>query len=74
LTETWLKPDDYITLLNEYNYCYKHEPRMKGKGGGVAVIYSNIYSIPEKSRFKSVMVKIDGTPGKYDQNWLNYRV
>ncbi len=34
LTETWLKPDEYI-ILNEsapQDYCYKHEPRPKGKG------------------------------------------
>ncbi len=42
LTETWLKLDDYITL-NEFttqDYCYYP----KGKGGGVATIYSNIFS------------------------------
>ncbi len=46
LTETWLKLDDYITL-NEFttqDYCYKPEPHPKGKGGGVATIYSNIFS------------------------------
>uniref|UniRef100_A0A9J7YVQ2 SGNH hydrolase-type esterase domain-containing protein n=1 Tax=Cyprinus carpio carpio TaxID=630221 RepID=A0A9J7YVQ2_CYPCA len=35
LTETWLKPDDYI-ILNEstpQDYCYKHEPCPKGKRG-----------------------------------------
>ncbi len=40
LTETWLKPDEYI-ILNEstpQDYCYKNEPRPKGKGGGVATI------------------------------------
>ncbi len=34
LTETWLKPDEYI-ILNESapkDYCYKNEPRPKGKG------------------------------------------
>ncbi|XP_067279202.1 uncharacterized protein [Pseudorasbora parva] len=54
LTETWLKPDDYITLneCTPRDYCYKHEPRLKGKGGGVAVIYNNILSITQKSSFK----------------------
>ncbi len=36
LTETWLKPDEYI-ILNEsapQDYCYKNEPHPKGKGGG----------------------------------------
>jgi len=56
MTETWLKPDDYITLNESttQDYCrtVKHEPCMKSKGGGVAVIYSNIFRITEKSCFK----------------------
>ncbi len=54
LTETWLKPDEYI-ILNEstpQDYCYKNEPRPKGKGGGVATIYSNILSISQRAGFK----------------------
>ncbi|XDV26601.1 hypothetical protein PO909_030257, partial [Leuciscus waleckii] len=40
LTETWLKPNDYFGI-NESTppgYCYKHEPRLIGRGGGVATI------------------------------------
>ncbi len=54
LTETWLKPDEYI-ILNEstpQDYSYKNEPRPKGKGGGVATIYNNILSISQKTGFK----------------------
>ncbi len=54
LTETWLKPVEYI-ILNQstpQDYCYKNEPRPKGKGGGVATIYSNILSISLKTGFK----------------------
>ncbi len=54
LTETWLKPDEYI-ILNEsapQDYCHKNEPRPKGKGGGVATIYSNILSMSQKTGFK----------------------
>ncbi|XP_052435822.1 uncharacterized protein LOC127975848 [Carassius gibelio] len=54
LTETWLKPDDYI-ILNEstpQDYCYKHEPRLKGKGGGVASIYNNVFRISQRAGFK----------------------
>ncbi len=51
LTETWLKPDEYIILIPQ-NYCYKNEPRPKGKGGGVATIYSNTLSISQKTGFK----------------------
>ncbi len=52
LTETWLKPDDYITLneCTPQDYCYKHEPRLKGEG--VATVYSNIFSIYQSSGFK----------------------
>ncbi len=54
LTETWLKPDEYI-ILNEsapQDYCYKNEPRPKGKGRGAATIYSNTLSISQKTGFK----------------------
>ncbi len=54
LTETWLKPDEYI-ILNEstpQDYCYKNEPCPKGKGGGVATIYNNILGISQKTGFK----------------------
>ncbi len=42
-------------FLNEstpQDYCYKNEPRPKGKGGGVATIYNNILSISQKTGFK----------------------
>ena len=54
LTETWLKPNDYITINESttQDYCYKHEPLLKRKGGGVAVIYSNIFKTTKKSSFK----------------------
>ncbi len=53
-TETWLKPDEYITLNEStpQDYCYKNEPHPKGKGGGVATIYSNILSISQRAGFK----------------------
>ncbi len=46
LTETWLKPDEYI-ILNEstpQDYCYKHEPRPKDKEKGVSTIYSHTHT------------------------------
>ncbi len=54
LTEIWLKPDYYITLNKStpQDYCYKHEPRPEGKGGGVATIYSNFFSISQRVGFK----------------------
>ncbi len=54
LTVTWLKPDVYITLNEStpQDHCYKHEPHPKGKGGSVATIYSNIFSISQRLGFK----------------------
>ncbi len=60
LTETWLKPDEYI-ILNEsapQDYSYKNEPCPKGKGGGVATIYSNNLSISQKTGFKYISFKV----------------
>ncbi len=54
LTETWLKPDECITLNEStpQDYSYKNKPRPKVKGGGVATIYSNILSISQRAGFK----------------------
>ena len=54
LTETWLKPDDYIALNESVpqDYYYTHEPRLKGRGGGVAALYRNSFSISQKSNPK----------------------
>ncbi len=54
LTETWLKPDEYIILKESapQDYCYKNEPGPKGKGGAVVTIYSNTLSISQKTGFK----------------------
>ncbi len=57
LTETWLKPDEYIILDESAPKItklrsYENEPRSKGKGGGVATIYSNILSISQNTGFK----------------------
>ncbi len=54
LTETWLKPDEYIILNKPYpqDYCYKNDPRPKCQGGGVATIYSNTLNISQKTGFK----------------------
>jgi len=44
-----------MITLNEstpQDYGCKHEPRLKDKGEGVAVIYSNIFSITQRSSFK----------------------
>ncbi len=53
-TETWIKPDEYIILNKSFpqDYGYKNEPHPKGKGGGVATIYSNTLSTSQKTGFK----------------------
>ncbi len=54
LTETWLKPNYYIGLNESTppSYCYKHEPRQTGRGGGVATIYSDILNVTQKTGYR----------------------
>uniref|UniRef100_A0AAQ6IK29 Endonuclease/exonuclease/phosphatase domain-containing protein n=1 Tax=Anabas testudineus TaxID=64144 RepID=A0AAQ6IK29_ANATE len=50
LTETWIKQDEYVAL-NEATppgYSYIHQPRLTGRGGGVAVIYNDKLTIVQK--------------------------
>ncbi len=60
LTETWLKANDYIGLNESTppSYCYKHEPRQTGRGGGVATIYSDVLNVTQKTgyRFNSLEI------------------
>ncbi len=47
LTETWLKPDEYI-ILNEsapQDYCYKNEKRPKVRKGEVLLQFIAILSV-----------------------------
>ncbi len=48
LTETWLKPDEYITL----NESAPKITVTKVNGGGVATIYSKTLNISQKTGFK----------------------
>ncbi|XP_058241014.1 uncharacterized protein LOC131349392 [Hemibagrus wyckioides] len=62
LTETYLRPNEYIGL-NESTlsgYSYKHEPRQTGRGGGVATIYNNSLTVTQKTgpRFNSFEVLV----------------
>ncbi len=54
LTETWLKTNDYFGLNESTppSYCYKHEPRQTGCGGGVATIYSDILNVTQKTGYR----------------------
>ncbi len=56
LTETWLKPDDYITLNEStpQDYCYKHELRPKGKGE-VLLQFIAIFSVFLRGRVSSII-------------------
>ncbi len=49
-TETWLKTNYY--LFTPPSYCYKHEPRQTGRGGGVATIYSDILNVTQKTGYR----------------------
>ncbi|XP_056596745.1 uncharacterized protein LOC130415219 [Triplophysa dalaica] len=78
LTETWLKPDDFITLHESvpHDYYYKHEPRLKGRGGGVAALYKNSFITSQKCNFKynsfEVMVLHVSTPNTKDKTFLKF--
>uniref|UniRef100_A0AAR2KDM3 Endonuclease/exonuclease/phosphatase domain-containing protein n=1 Tax=Pygocentrus nattereri TaxID=42514 RepID=A0AAR2KDM3_PYGNA len=50
LTETWVRPDEYLALneATPVGYNYAHRPRLSGKGGGVCVIYQNTLDISQK--------------------------
>ncbi len=54
MTETWLKTNYYIGLNESTprSYCYKHEPRQIGRGGGVATIYSDILNVTQKTGYR----------------------
>ncbi len=54
LTETWLKTNNYFGLNESTppSYCYKHEPRQTGRGGGVATIYSDILNVTQKTGYR----------------------
>ncbi len=54
LTETWYKTNDYFGLNESTppSYCYKHEPRQTGRGGGVATIYSDILNVTQKTGYR----------------------
>ncbi len=54
LTETWLKTNYYFGLKESTppSYCYKHEPRQTGRGGGVATIYSDILNVTQKTGYR----------------------
>ncbi len=60
LTETWLKTNDYFGLNESTppSYCYKHEPRQTGRGGGVATIYSDILNVTQKTGYRFISFEI----------------
>jgi len=59
---TWLKPNEYFSLIESTppGYYYKHEPRLIGRGGGVATIYKDIFNVTQKTghRFNSFEVLV----------------
>ncbi len=57
--KTWA-PNDYFGLNKSTppSYCYKHEPRQTGRGGGVATIYSDILNVTQKTGYRFDSFKI----------------
>ena len=54
LTETWIKPNEFVAL-NEASppgCSYIHQPRLTGRGGGVAVIYNDNLGVTQKPSHK----------------------
>lgn len=65
LTETWLAPDSPTNILNSLtpdNYSIIHNPRLHGKGGGIAVIFrsylkATIVPAPVFTSFESFCIR-----------------
>ena len=49
ITETWLKPDNQVSLADITPSGYKalSKPRLEGRGGGIALIYKKYITIKE---------------------------
>jgi len=50
LTETWLSPDTPVSVTNSLtpsNFSFFHQPRLTGRGGGLAVIHRSYLKISE---------------------------
>jgi len=66
LTETWLSPDTPPSILNSLtpiNYSLLHEPRAKGRGGGIALIHRSFLKVsriplPTCSSFEALCVRL----------------
>ena len=55
LTETWIRPGDYLAL-NEATppgYSHAHRSRPNGRGGGVATIFDKELGVTAKSHYKA---------------------
>ncbi len=48
----------YVQAEKPPNYCYMHEPRQTGRGGGVATIYSDILNVTQKTGYRFNSFKI----------------
>lgn len=67
LTETWQQPNDF-SQLNEATppgFVYSCQPRVTGRGGGLAIIYRESWkvspvSVPLYQSFESLVIKLNG--------------
>ena len=69
ITETWHNPMDYFSLnqATPPGYTYTDQPRLTGRGGGVATVYKDDFkttslSIPPFQSFESIALKFPGPP------------
>uniref|UniRef100_A0AAR2M4G4 Reverse transcriptase domain-containing protein n=1 Tax=Pygocentrus nattereri TaxID=42514 RepID=A0AAR2M4G4_PYGNA len=51
LTETWIRPDEYLSLneATPAGYSYAHSPRLSGRGGGIATIHAKALGVNQKA-------------------------
>ena len=46
IIESWLSPGDSVPLIETYppDFSFFHQPRLSGRGGGLAVIHRDIFN------------------------------
>ena len=74
LTETWLHPDEYVSLNESTppSHVISHVPREFGQGGGVAAIFNSSLLINPKPKlsyhsFESLVLSLLHQSKKYQQ-------
>lgn len=67
LTETWQRTNDFadLNLTTPPGFVYTCQPRVSGRGGGLAILYNSKYKVsslsaPAYSSFESMLIQING--------------